>query len=519
MSVVSATERKEIDEYLKFYCLEDCIDEAINEVVEKRPTNPYKAIANSMESKTMAEIMEVFIHPMIVGHGHCGVQVIIETNLDKFTAVVSSSLKKTGDDITMSIDFSIDEEKLRESLKSLDPRNLNKIDSILENMHGIHASIVLAASIACCRAAARHRGQPLHTFIATCAETLHQIIIPMPVISILTRNPNSFCSQDITITSTRSNHLSSALEIAMKISNNVKEKIHNDRIQLINIENGCYSLKLATLEDAVKFVSDVLQHHPAETKGVKLGVDVRSHLFVNSDNIYNFETAHRPIEPSVPSPRQPTTAATGVSPKHIESLPTAGNKNGTIVCDNLFDLWIASELISIEDPFSLSDQNALRLLKTKIKNFTNEVLNEKSDKLSYCMRGVGGDSACVLQLTADHGVFSVEDLEAIKGDGTDKTAQAYNTIKIQLYKLKTVSKAIQLCTMARKSGFGLIGGYDEDAYQNSDTFLSDFCVGLGIGQMAGGGLLSGEAFSKYNRLLEIAREFPDIPFAGTTFRR
>jgi putative transposase len=46
-------ERAQIEAYVQSFALEECLDEAINAVVEARPANPYMAIANFMEKKTL----------------------------------------------------------------------------------------------------------------------------------------------------------------------------------------------------------------------------------------------------------------------------------------------------------------------------------------------------------------------------------------------------------------------------------------------------------------------------------
>jgi hypothetical protein len=41
MSLISTSERRDIEDYLNLYCIEACMDEVLNEIVEKRPVNPY----------------------------------------------------------------------------------------------------------------------------------------------------------------------------------------------------------------------------------------------------------------------------------------------------------------------------------------------------------------------------------------------------------------------------------------------------------------------------------------------
>jgi len=55
------SERKLVEDYLKLYCIEELIDEALNEICERRPTNPYVDLARLIEAKTLPEIIDVKI--------------------------------------------------------------------------------------------------------------------------------------------------------------------------------------------------------------------------------------------------------------------------------------------------------------------------------------------------------------------------------------------------------------------------------------------------------------------------
>lgn len=102
-----------------------------------------------------------------------------------------------------------------------------------------------------------------------------------------------------------------------------------------------------------------------------------------------------------------------------------------------------------------------------------------------------------------------------------------------------MTKAIELCRAARVAGWSVIVGSNESGLEGVDSFLTDFsglvfvklkkgkayvvinvnAVGVGAGQLNCGGLLSGEFIGKYNRLMEILREDPSIPFVSRHFRK
>ena len=49
-----------------------------------------------------------------------------------------------------------------------------------------------------------------------------------------------------------------------------------------------------------------------------------------------------------------------------------------------------------------------------------------------------------------------------------------NTLKLQLQKAETVTKAIELCRSARSAGWAIILGCSEDGIESNDCFLADF---------------------------------------------
>lgn len=80
-------DRQVVEEYLKLYCIEEILDETLNDIVERRPTNPYVEIAKLIEAKTMPEIIEVLIKPVLTTSGVCGVEAVVNTNLGSFSGV------------------------------------------------------------------------------------------------------------------------------------------------------------------------------------------------------------------------------------------------------------------------------------------------------------------------------------------------------------------------------------------------------------------------------------------------
>lgn len=136
-----------------------------------------------------------------------------------------------------------------------------------------------------------------------------------------------------------------------------------------------------------------------------------------------------------------------------------------------------------------------------------------SSELSYAVGGIGGDTACCIQVVADYMCCQSDILTQLStGDN------GYNTVKLRLETMSTISNVMQMCKTATRVGWKVILGCSKDSPEPNDTFLADLAVGLGASQFMGGGLLGGEYIGKYNRILEIQRSDPNISFVGVNFR-
>ncbi len=77
----------------------------------------------------------------------------------------------------------------------------------------------------------------------------------------------------------------------------------------------------------------------------------------------------------------------------------------------------------------------------------------------------------------------------------------------------TVSETFDTLTAAAEGGFGAMVSHRSG--ETDDTFVADLVVGAGCGQLKSGAPARGERVAKYNRLLEIQDENPDLPYGPT----
>jgi len=226
-------EKREIEEYMKLYCLEQCLDEIMNIIVVDKPKNPYMEISKLFQSKTLPEFIDISFQPIIIS-GTTGVRAVLLTNVSKFTAICSYNIKDKKNMNLNFKDYNLLREKVKEAIKDCNPTELSKFDECISKISDIDQAESLALSIACCRAGSYHKGVKLYQYIAQLVGIKEDYLrIPIPVSSILSRAIDSdIYSQDIMITPIKATSFSHALEMINKaqiaITNHhlVKQPLH-----------------------------------------------------------------------------------------------------------------------------------------------------------------------------------------------------------------------------------------------------------------------------------------------------
>lgn len=82
--------------------------------------------------------------------------------------------------------------------------------------------------------------------------------------------------------------------------------------------------------------------------------------------------------------------------------------------------------------------------------------------------------------------------------------KASNAVLIKLNQIGTVTETIEAIELCRKAGWNFVISHRSG--ETEDTFLADFAVAMGGGQIKTGSACRSERIAKYNRLLEIEAE-------------
>jgi enolase len=82
---------------------------------------------------------------------------------------------------------------------------------------------------------------------------------------------------------------------------------------------------------------------------------------------------------------------------------------------------------------------------------------------------------------------------------------AANAVLVKPNQAGTLTRAVDVCHRARQAGLGTV--VSARSGETCDSFISDLAVGLDSGQLKVGSITGSERLAKYNRLLEIEREY------------
>src|SRR5271157_1402900 len=79
--------------------------------------------------------------------------------------------------------------------------------------------------------------------------------------------------------------------------------------------------------------------------------------------------------------------------------------------------------------------------------------------------------------------------------------KAANAVLIKLNQIGTVTETMQAIAICRRAGWRYVISHRSG--ETEDTFMADFAVAMGGGQIKTGSACRSERIAKYNRLLEI----------------
>lgn len=461
---VLAKERAVIEGYLDEHGLEDALNCAVNAVVKERPDDPYlelgeRLLKSSATAKTIAGVSS----REILTHDGSAFEIVVWTSRGAFTAAAKGPL-----------------EDLSDKLIGLDVTRQDLVDAALDD---VPAHARLAASVACCKAGARHSDLTVAEHIAQlCGGS--SMALPMPGIC-------AFEDPDVMVVPKEASTVREALDAARDLLARIPEAAEAAGFAAPRVgARGGYCVDL-TATDRLKLLEDAAAR--AELTD-KLAFALEGYLVADESleqDGDNDEDAEPP--PILYAVRDEKVDYTQLTKLYLGLLSTFA-------------------IVTIHDPFYHKDLMAFFHLKEKLDlaglraSGQVDAADDDPDIKDLDLKPVGGDDTCTLQLGGNRLCNTETDLDTYEDQKT------INTLVLTLAKGGSVSGCVDLATKARTRGWGIVVAADT---QPDDSFLAHLAVGLRAGQFQAGGLI-GCSLANYNELLRLAAS--DTPFVGSRYR-
>jgi enolase len=330
--------------------------------------------------------------------------------------------------------------------RSLDGRMIEADGTPNKSKFGANA--ILAVSMAAARAAAAALGQPLYRYLARYSGDPAANLLPVPMMNILNGGAhadNSVDVQEFMVMPLGAPNFHEALRWGVEVFHNLKTVLKKSGYSTAVGDEGGFAPNLKSNEEALERVLQAIT-----TAGYKPGEQIAIALDPASSEFYDRASKKYVFKKSDKSARSSEEMV------------------------RYWETWVRQyPIVSIEDGLAEDDWNGWQ----------------------YLTREVGGK----IQLVGDDAFVTNPKIFArgiAEGIG--------NAILIKLNQIGSVSETIEAVEMARKAGYASIISHRSG--ETEDTFLADFVVAMGAGQIKTGSASRTDRIAKYNQLLRIEEE-------------
>ena len=352
-------------------------------------------------------------------------------------------------------------DKINKVLIGLDVNDQLKIDKTMIELDGTENKSVLGANaiLGVSLASARAASKVKNIPLYKHLAINDNFKMPVPMMNILNGGShanNTVDIQEFMIFPFGAKTFSDALRIGAEIFHSLKSELHKKGLNTAVGDEGGFAPNLKSNEEAIDIILNSI-----EKAGYKPGEEVFIALDVAAselfqDGKYNLESENKAFS----------------SDEMVEYLASLVKKY---------------PIISIEDGLDENDWEGWTKLNKRLgKNIQ-----------------IVGDDLTVTNI--------VRLQKAI-----DK--KSMNSILIKLNQIGTVSETIQAVNLARQVGYGAVISHRSG--ETEDTFIADFSVAMGMGQIKTGSISRSDRVAKYNQLLRIEEElkgsssFPSMECLG-----
>ena len=348
---------------------------------------------------------------------------------------------------------------LKPALIGLDPCQQREIDNIIIKIDGtsdksnIGANAILAVSLAVSHVAAKDKGIDLYTHFSDIYQEITNSSIksnlPMPMLNILNGGEhadNNIDIQEFMIIPKGAKSFKEAMRWSSEIYWNLKSILKKQKLSTAVGDEGGFAPNLQSNEEAIKLIIEAVEN---------------SNLIPGKDIFIALDCA----------------ASEFFDGDNYNLLGEERSLNSESFADYLEELVDKYPIISIEDGMDENDYEGWKILTQKI------------------------GAKC--QLVGDD-LFVTN--KAIFQEGINKNLA--NSILIKFNQIGSITETIETIKIANSNNYKSIISHRSG--ETEDTTIADLAVGLGAGQIKTGAPCRSDRVAKYNRLLWIEEESPEL---------
>ena len=348
---------------------------------------------------------------------------------------------------------------LKPALINLDPCQQREIDNIIIKIDGtsdksnIGANAILAVSLAVSHVAAKDKGIDLYTHFSDIYQEITNSSVksnlPMPMLNILNGGEhadNNIDIQEFMIIPKGAKSFKEAMRWSSEIYWNLKSILKKQKLSTAVGDEGGFAPNLQSNEEAIKLIIEAVEN---------------SNLIPGKDIFIALDCA----------------ASEFFDGDNYNLLGEGRSLNSESFADYLEELVDRYPIISIEDGMDENDYEGWKILTQKI------------------------GAKC--QLVGDD-LFVTN--KAIFQEGINKNLA--NSILIKFNQIGSITETIETIKIANSNNYKSIISHRSG--ETEDTTIADLAVGLAAGQIKTGAPCRSDRVAKYNRLLWIEEESPEL---------
>ena len=356
--------------------------------------------------------------------------------------------------------------KIAPALIGMDVTHQKLIDETMIALDGsdtksnLGANAILGVSLAVLGAGANFNHIPIYQYVNKIYSDINGVMLdmnlPIPMLNIINGGEhadNNIDIQEFMIMPIGASSFSEGMQWSTEIYAGLKKLLQDKNLSTGVGDEGGFAPNLKSNNEAIELIMQAITNN-----GLRPGIDVSLALDCAATEFYQDNLYHLKGESS-----QLTSAEFST---YLESLAAT------------------YPIISIEDGMDESDFLGWQKL--------TETLGEKCQLV--------GD---------DLFVTNVKELQR----GIDESLA--NSILIKFNQIGTITETIKTIYLANSNNFTSVISHRSG--ETEDTIIADICVGLGAGQIKTGAPCRSDRVAKYNRLLWIEAQNPNLTFAKNVF--